>query len=225
MPPMPGVNGGQKVRLRVAISKRPTPAAGTSKSTEPSTPPSIPKLKVSFKNGKAVIHRTGDSVPTTSTEQSPNPAEMLASSTTVKTRVTKCSRSLLAPVVTSITSRKRRGSANDYEQSPVKKLRNPSGSDTDTLPSGSRRGVHNSMERQRRVNLRNCFENLQKMVPSISSKDKVPKVSILQEAASYCEQLSSRSTELQRDLKIQQTRRDQLRQKLLLLQTGSVMFS
>ncbi|XP_045605143.1 myc proto-oncogene protein isoform X2 [Procambarus clarkii] len=52
-----------------------------------------------------------------------------------------------------------------------------------------RRSVHNSLERQRRVDLRNAFEYLRQLVPDTKVLEKAPKVQILKKAALHCKQL------------------------------------
>lgn len=53
-----------------------------------------------------------------------------------------------------------------------------------------KRSLHNNMERQRRIELRNAFEELRILVPAIESKEKAPKVAILRQAAMYCDMLT-----------------------------------
>ncbi|XP_055390143.1 myc protein [Condylostylus longicornis] len=52
-----------------------------------------------------------------------------------------------------------------------------------------KRNLHNDMERQRRIGLKNLFEELKQQIPSIKDKERAPKVHILREAAKLCEQL------------------------------------
>lgn len=81
--------------------------------------------------------------------------------------------------------------------------------------------MHNNMERQRRIDLRNAFEDLRMLVPEVSCKEKAAKVAILREAAQYCYQLGNVSANMVRqklELKRQQerlrTRVSQLRKSL-----------
>jgi hypothetical protein len=64
------------------------------------------------------------------------------------------------------------------------------GSDTDD-PSMSceKRSMHNHMEKQRRIGMRNLFVELKKSIPTLDDRDRVPKVNILKEAISYCEKV------------------------------------
>jgi len=54
------------------------------------------------------------------------------------------------------------------------------------LLSQDKRDLHNNMERMRRIDLRNSFEELKALVPSLAAKDRAAKVVILREAANYC---------------------------------------
>ncbi|XP_031828969.1 bHLH transcription factor Myc isoform X2 [Nomia melanderi] len=86
-----------------------------------------------------------------------------------------------------------------------------------------KRSLHNNMERQRRIELRNAFEELRVLVPAVESKEKAPKVAILRQAAVYCDMLSendqiivSKVTELRR-------RQEKLRAKLSQLRRSLAM--
>lgn len=59
--------------------------------------------------------------------------------------------------------------------------------------SQEKRDQHNNMERMRRIDLRNSFEELKALVPSVSNKDRAAKVVILREAANYCDDLGADS--------------------------------
>lgn len=62
--------------------------------------------------------------------------------------------------------------------------------------SKEKRDMHNNMERMRRIDLRNSFEELKALIPSLVVKERAPKVQILQEAASYCTELKFESRKL-----------------------------
>lgn len=104
---------------------------------------------------------------------------------------------------------KKRNSANDgrrgvkrarhhrYQKSspgssPAKKRGYGNSSDSETECS-EKRSLHNNMERQRRVDLRNAFDDLRVLVPEVSGKERAAKVVILREAAAYCDQLTKES--------------------------------
>lgn len=61
---------------------------------------------------------------------------------------------------------------------------------SDDEPDTEKRSLHNNMERQRRIELRNAFEELRVLVPEVEMKEKAPKVVILRQAAVYCDMLT-----------------------------------
>ncbi|XP_024937609.1 transcriptional regulator Myc-B isoform X2 [Cephus cinctus] len=63
-------------------------------------------------------------------------------------------------------------------------------SSSDEEPDTEKRSIHNNMERQRRIELRNAFEELRVLVPEVEMKEKAPKVAILRQAAIYCDMLT-----------------------------------
>jgi Myc proto-oncogene protein len=78
-------------------------------------------------------------------------------------------------------------------------------SDSDEADTIEKRNLHNDMERQRRIGLKNLFEELKCQIPNIKDKERAPKVSILREAASLCNKLN-REQEQINYLKKQQAR-------------------
>ncbi|CAK9814317.1 Myc proto-oncogene protein [Anthophora plagiata] len=84
-----------------------------------------------------------------------------------------------------------------------------------------KRSLHNNMERQRRIELRNAFEELRVLVPAVESKEKAPKVAILRQSAVYCDMLTeigqitvAKVTELRRRQEKLRARLSQLRRSL-----------
>lgn len=61
--------------------------------------------------------------------------------------------------------------------------------DPDEAETIEKRNLHNNMERQRRIGLKNLFEELKYQIPSLKDKERAPKVNILREAAAYCTKL------------------------------------
>ncbi len=61
--------------------------------------------------------------------------------------------------------------------------------DQEELETIEKRNLHNNMERQRRIGLKNLFEELKCHIPSLRDKERAPKVNILREAAAYCTKL------------------------------------
>ncbi|XP_076762488.1 bHLH transcription factor Myc [Xylocopa sonorina] len=76
--------------------------------------------------------------------------------------------------------------------SPTMKLTmsTTSRSSSDDELDTEKRSLHNNMERQRRIELRNAFEELRVLVPAVETKEKAPKVAILRQAAVYCDMLT-----------------------------------
>lgn len=73
-----------------------------------------------------------------------------------------------------------------------------------------KRNLHNDMERQRRIGLKNLFENLKDKIPSLCEKERAPKVNILREATILCTKLTQEDREYEQQLK----RRHRLQQRL-----------
>lgn len=76
--------------------------------------------------------------------------------------------------------------------------------------SCEKRSLHNNMERQRRVDLRNAFEDLRVVVPPLSSNPRAAKVVILKEASHYCHQLAADAKSLQQESGCLERERDRL---------------
>jgi len=79
------------------------------------------------------------------------------------------------------------------------------------------RDLHNSLERQRRIDLRNAFDTLRQNVPELRAADKASKLLILNKSRDYCWKLTSREATLAKELKVlkakQQSLLRQLKQK------------
>lgn len=67
--------------------------------------------------------------------------------------------------------------------------------ESDTI---EKRNLHNNMERQRRIGLKNLFDELKQQLPSLAEKERAPKVTILREAAQLCTRLHADDLERQR---------------------------
>lgn len=78
-----------------------------------------------------------------------------------------------------------------------------------------RRSVHNSLERQRRVDLRNAFEYLRLLVPETKVLEKAPKVQILKKAALHCKQLHVTEQRLLREKEKLRKQLEHLQQRRL----------
>lgn len=106
------------------------------------------------------------------------------------------------------SSKKHRSNNSNGSNSNSKKQKTPNKrnfSDSDELETLEKRNLHNDMERQRRIGLKNLFEELKSTIPSIKDKERAPKVNILREAASLCNKLTREHDQYQA-LKKQQTK-------------------
>lgn len=64
----------------------------------------------------------------------------------------------------------------------------PTSSDSE-MESTERRSLHNNLERQRRIDLRNAFEELRVLLPDTADNEKAAKVAILNSGAQFCNEL------------------------------------
>merc|ERR1711913_206553 len=77
------------------------------------------------------------------------------------------------------------------------------------------RDLHNSMERQRRVEQRNHLAYLKKQVPEVADLDKASKLTILRKAMDYCHLLSNMDNRIWKDRDKEQARNLMLKKKVL----------
>ncbi|CAG9860795.1 unnamed protein product [Phyllotreta striolata] len=98
-------------------------------------------------------------------------------------------------------------------QAPYKRRHYGNSSDSEPEPS-EKRSLHNNMERQRRIDLRNAFEDLRVLVPEVSKKDRAAKVVILREASQYCEYLTQTSVNYTAHLKELKKQQEFLRRRV-----------
>ena len=89
---------------------------------------------------------------------------------------------------------------------------------SDSEDSTEKRSQHNSMERQRRVDLRNAFEFLRSLIPDLEATDRAAKVVILKKSAHFCQGLTAREKKLIDEKNALQKSQEMLRKRLALLQ-------
>ncbi|XP_011267837.1 uncharacterized protein LOC105258327 isoform X2 [Camponotus floridanus] len=77
-----------------------------------------------------------------------------------------------------------------------------------------KRHLHNDMERQRRISLKNCFDTLKATVPSIAKKEKASKVAILNGAFADIQTLQTTNDSLTKEFAKQRSRNILLKQRL-----------
>ncbi|XP_058260176.1 myelocytomatosis oncogene homolog [Hemibagrus wyckioides] len=82
-----------------------------------------------------------------------------------------------------------------------------------------RRRTHNVMERQRRNELKNCFQRLRDHVPELSNNDKASKVMILKRAKESIRNLETDGQRLSKKRDRQREKQEQLKARLELLKT------
>lgn len=132
---------------------------------------------------------------------------------------------------------KKRGTANENNRTPTgrgikrarhyryqktsspvtspNKRRHPYGQSSDSETECSeKRSLHNNMERQRRVDLRNAFDDLRVLVPEVSCKERAAKVVILREAAAYCDYLSNQSASMAKQVSEMRKQQERLRARV-----------
>ncbi len=63
------------------------------------------------------------------------------------------------------------------------------------------RDMHNILERQRRIDLRNAFDTLKGHLPDLQKTDKASKIMILTRAAEYCSELTRTEGDLRGDIR------------------------
>jgi len=85
------------------------------------------------------------------------------------------------------------------------------------------RELHNSMERQRRIEMKDAYDCLKAVIPSIATVDKVSKLNILNTAKDYYRALEGRIERLKAAKQLEAERKRQLLEKLNLLQLETCM--
>jgi len=91
---------------------------------------------------------------------------------------------------------------------------------SDSEDSCEKRSQHNSMERQRRLDLRNAFEFLRSLIPDLETTDRAAKVVTLKKAANFCQGLTQREKQYVAEKDALQKRHEMLRKRISLLQRG-----
>lgn len=100
-----------------------------------------------------------------------------------------------SPPAQSSRYRKRKKIAADPRRSPAERRSFSSPNSDSEADNIEKRSLHNDMERQRRIGLKNLFDELKREVPSIREKERAPKVVVLREAAALCTKLQREERE------------------------------
>lgn len=136
-------------------------------------------------------------------------AAAAASASIPNAKRSKVSKKVNATTTTSTTS----SSSSNGRASLNQQMRRNQVEESDDIDTIGKRNLHNDMERQRRIGLKNLFENLKDKIPSLREKERAPKVNILREATTLCKKLTQEDHEYERQLK----RRHRLQQRLKFL--------
>ena len=86
--------------------------------------------------------------------------------------------------------------------------------DMDRYKKRTVRDMHNILERQRRIDLRNAFDTLKGHLPDLQKTDKASKIMILTRAAEYCGQLTRTEAELRGSIRSEKLNHQNLVKKL-----------
>ncbi|CAB0000636.1 unnamed protein product, partial [Nesidiocoris tenuis] len=85
---------------------------------------------------------------------------------------------------------------------------------SDSEPDSEKRSLHNNMERMRRIDLRNSFDDLKTLLPSLASAQRAPKVTILKDATSYLHELLQKDRTLSSHVTKLRAHQEELRSTL-----------
>lgn len=80
--------------------------------------------------------------------------------------------------------------------------------------SPSERHLHNTNEQVRRIEMRQSFEELRRLIPKLYDKPRAPKVAILQEAKIYCDELFHTDCKMQAQVTALKCQQERLRTTL-----------
>lgn len=101
--------------------------------------------------------------------------------------------------------------AKESSSSAMKRRKTSSGG---RVFSPSERHLHNTNEQVRRIEMRQSFEELRRLIPKLYDKPRAPKVSILQEAKSYCDELFHGDCKLQAQVTALKCQQERLRSRV-----------
>jgi len=89
-------------------------------------------------------------------------------------------------------------------------------SGSNSSPSSKKKTkAHNNMERMRRIDLRNSFDNLKKLVPVLAKSPKCSKVEILKRAEEYVRGLRTMEKKLVKEEQLLRVRMSELKGRLV----------
>lgn len=128
------------------------------------------------------------------------------------------STSTLAPLGLgrSASARRRTAVKNAFCPTPAKTIEIKDVKEADKVKDI--RDLHNSMERQRRIDLKRAFDCLKICVPELAESDKASKLMILDKAANFCQTLKKKELTLNAEKERHRRRQFHLKKKLSLLE-------
>jgi hypothetical protein len=112
-----------------------------------------------------------------------------------------------------IKSQKKNNTSPNSRTTPTSTVSNSNSPDSEKCREI--RDLHNSMERQRRVEQRNHLAYLKKQVPEVADMEKASKLTILRKAMDYCHLLSNMDSRIRKDRDREQSRNERLKRTLL----------
>lgn len=112
-------------------------------------------------------------------------------------------------------SKKSRMSSNSSNQSPTAGSSLLARNKSDSEKCREIRDLHNSMERQRRVEQRNHLAHLKKQVPEVADVEKASKLTILRKAMEYCHMLATIDSRVRKEREREMNRNTILKKKLM----------
>ncbi|KAG5305880.1 MYCA regulator, partial [Pseudoatta argentina] len=95
----------------------------------------------------------------------------------------------------------------------------------DSFEDTERRRLHNNMERQRRINMKESYEQLRMQVPAVANNDRASKVSILKQGAACIKSLTEKDNSLKSDIKQLKEHNQMLKRKLQHLQHKQIFYN
>lgn len=95
----------------------------------------------------------------------------------------------------------------------------------DSFEDTERRRLHNNMERQRRINMKESYEQLRKQVPAVAENDRASKVSILKQGAACIKFLTETGNSLKTNIKQLKEHNQVLKRKLQHLQHKQIFYN
>ncbi|CAD5111941.1 DgyrCDS1203 [Dimorphilus gyrociliatus] len=160
----------------------------------------------------AAMHNYTQQMPKKAMSMPPSPA--LQYDYERSTRPAQSSRKIFSSPTSPVHKRSRRKLTTNDLYRVAKQIRRANRNE-----ERGKRAQHNTLERQRRIDLRMSFEHLKNLVPT-PGKERMSKVNILKFAAQYCKSLTKKQETLEAQMKEEQEKNNKLRRRLSELRSG-----